>query len=139
MLCVRRSIGKFVFVANYGSGSVSAFALGSGGELQSRTSNIQHAGKSVDPGRQEGPHAHCIMTDPTNKYVCAVDLGLDQVVIYSLDGASGTLTSTNNPFKASPGFGPRHLAFHPNGNMLLSFTKWHRSCLPALGMQPQVP
>lgn len=107
--------GKFAFVANYGSGSVSAYSLGASGELLASVSNIQHVGKSVDPARQEGPHAHCIMIDPTDKYVCAVDLGLDQVVIYSLDRSTGALTNTGNPFKATPGFGPRHLAFHPNG------------------------
>lgn len=107
--------GKFAFVANYGSGSVSAYSLGASGELLASVSNIQHVGKSVDPARQEGPHAHCILIDPSDKYVCAVDLGLDQVVIYSLDRTAGALTNTGKPFKATPGFGPRHLAFHPNG------------------------
>jgi 6-phosphogluconolactonase len=107
--------GQFAFVANYASGSVSAYSLGSEGELLANVSNIQHFGKSVDASRQEGPHAHCILVDPSGKYVCAVDLGLDQIVIYKLDRISGALASTGNPFKAMAGFGPRHLAFHPNG------------------------
>jgi 6-phosphogluconolactonase len=107
--------GNFAFVANYGSGGISAYALGSAGELLARTSNIQHVGRSVHPTRQEGPHAHCILVDPSDKYVCAIDLGLDQIVIYSLDRRTGALTDVGRPFKATPGFGPRHLAFHPNG------------------------
>ncbi len=107
--------GKFAFVANYGSGSVSAYSLGEQGELLAQVSNIQHMGRSVDPARQEGPHAHCILIDPSEKYVCAVDLGLDQVIIYALDRGTGELKNTGEPFKATPGFGPRHLAFHPNG------------------------
>ncbi len=107
--------GEFAFVANYGSGSISAYPLGPAGELLSCASNIQHAGKSVDASRQEGPHAHCILVDPSDNYACAVDLGLDQIIIYAIDRHSGTLVSTGRPFKAKPGFGPRHLAFHPNG------------------------
>ncbi len=68
-----------MFVANYGSGSVSAFALGSNGELKSSTSNIQHSARAFDPGRQEGPARALHHDGPTNKFVCAVDLGLDQV------------------------------------------------------------
>jgi len=107
--------GELAFVANYGSGSISAYSLGPSGELLSIVSNIQHIGKSVDKSRQEGPHAHCILVDPSDKYACAIDLGLDQIVIYTIDRRSGTLTSTGKPFKATLGFGPRHLAFHPNG------------------------
>ncbi len=107
--------GKFAFVANYGSGSISAFSLAPNGELITPVCNIQHLGKSIDASRQEGPHAHCILVDPSDKYVCAVDLGLDQVVIYALDRSTGDLVSTGKPFNATPGFGPRHLAFHPNG------------------------
>ncbi len=107
--------GKFAFVANYGSGSISAYTLGSNGELVEQVCNIQHAGKGVEDSRQAAPHAHCILSDPSDKYVCAVDLGLDQVVIYALDLRTGTLTNTGKPFNAQPGFGPRHLAFHPDG------------------------
>lgn len=107
--------GKFAMVANYSSGSISVFPIDSNGQLQPATANVQHVGKSANPQRQEGPHAHCIMTDPSDKFVCAVDLGMDQVVIYALDRSNGSLKPTGEPFKATPGFGPRHLAFHPSG------------------------
>lgn len=111
--------GEFAFVANYGSGSISAYSLGSSGELLTKVSSIQHVGKSVNPSRQEGPHAHCILIDPSDRYVCAVDLGLDQIIIYAIDRDTGALMTTGNPLKATPGFGPRHLAFHPNGKNAL--------------------
>ncbi len=106
--------GEFAFVANYGSGSISAFSLAPTGELLTCVSNLQHVGKSVDVSRQEGPHAHCILADPSDQYVCAVDLGIDQIVIYAIDRRNRTIANTQKPFKATPGFGPRHLAFHPN-------------------------
>ena len=108
--------GKVALVANYGSGSIASLPIGNDGALGELASNIQHEGKSADPQRQEGPHAHCIMTDPSNRYVCAVDLGLDQVLVYQLDVSTGKLTpKPEGNFRAKPGSGPRHLAFHPNG------------------------
>lgn len=107
--------GQYVFVANYGSGSICAIRIQPDGRLGEMTSHQQHVGKSVDPRRQQGPHAHCIMADPSDQFVCAADLGLDQVIIYRLERASGELKPTGNPLKVSPGNGPRHLAFHPDG------------------------
>ena len=69
--------GKVLLVANYGSGSIASLPLKDDGSLSPVASGIQHVGKSVNPNRQEGPHAHCIMNDPSNNLVCAVDLGLD--------------------------------------------------------------
>jgi 6-phosphogluconolactonase len=41
---------------------------------------------------------------------------LDKVMIFKFNSAKGTLTPANPPFVAvTPGSGPRHIAFHPNG------------------------
>jgi 6-phosphogluconolactonase len=108
--------GKVALVANYGSGSIASLPIAADGKLLAAVSTIQHAGKSVNPQRQEGPHAHCIMTDPSNRYVVAVDLGLDQVLVYALDAATGKLDpQPAGNYHAKPGNGPRHIAFHPSG------------------------
>src|SRR5205085_9358129 len=79
-------------------------------------SMIQHAGSSVNPSRQEGPHAHSINLDAANRFALACDLGLDRIFIYRFDPAQGTLTPHDPPAVATaPGAGPRHLAFHPSG------------------------
>jgi len=44
------------------------------------TDFVQHAGKSIDPKRQQGPHAHCITLDAANHFVFVCDLGLDQIL-----------------------------------------------------------
>jgi len=108
--------GRCVLVANYGSGSVAALPLGIDGKLGEPASTIQHQGSSVNPQRQSGPHAHFITTDAAGRFALACDLGLDKVLVYRLDAASGSL-KPNVPPAASvtPGLGPRHLAFHPNG------------------------
>ena len=108
--------GQCVVVANYGGGSVEALPIKADGSLGAPGTFIQHEGTSVNKSRQEGPHGHCIVVDPTQKFALACDLGLDNVLIYKLDPAQATLTPNDPPFAAlAPGSGPRHLAFHPNG------------------------
>jgi 6-phosphogluconolactonase len=108
--------GKDVLVANYGSGSVAVLPIQPDGRLGPATAFIQHEGKSANPQRQEGPHAHSINVDATNRFAFAADLGLDKILVYRFDAARGTLTP-NDPAAATidPGSGPRHFAFHPNG------------------------
>ena len=114
-LVVDRS-GKCVLVANYGGGSVASLPIGEDGKLAKAASAIQHQGASVNPRRQESPHAHSINVDPGNRYAVAADLGLDKVLVYRLDAAKGTLTPNDPPSTSvAPGAGPRHFAFHPTG------------------------
>ncbi len=109
--------GKNVLVANYGSGSVACLPIQADGSLSAASSFIQHQGKSVDSGRQEGPHAHSINLDHANQFAIVADLGLDRVFVYKLDAGNGTLTPNEPPFATvAPGSGPRHFAFHPNGH-----------------------
>lgn len=108
--------GKCVLVANYGSGSVAVLPILPDGRLGEPTAVIQHEGKSVNPQRQEGPHAHSVNLDAANRFAFVADLGLDKVLIYRFDGNKGTLTPNDPPFAAvASGAGPRHFAFHPNG------------------------
>ena len=107
--------GKYVFVANYSSGNILSIALDDNGGLREIVSNQQHEGRSVNQRRQQGPHAHCVLPDPSNNFVCAANLGLDQVLIYEFDQQTGALRSTEHPLRIAPGGGPRHLTFHPDG------------------------
>ena len=108
--------GKYLFTANYGSGSVAAFPIHADGSLGEATGFVQHVGSSVNKSRQEGPHAHSMVADPTGKYVLAADLGLDKILVYKLDANKGTLLPNDPPFaRVAPGSGPRHIAFSRNG------------------------
>jgi 6-phosphogluconolactonase len=108
--------GKTLLCANYGSGSVSAFAVQDDGRLRDPPVLIQHHGSSVDPRRQRGPHAHGVFLSPDNRFLFVPDLGLDQVMSYRLDAANSSIAPNDPPFaKVPPGYGPRHFAFHPKG------------------------
>lgn len=108
--------GRHALVANYGSGSVAAFPVAEDGRLVDRPGVARHAGSGPNRERQEAPHAHSIFADATGRRVYAADLGIDRVVIYTLDEASGALAAgPAEPGRVAPGAGPRHLAFHPSG------------------------
>lgn len=106
--------GQYALVANYGGGSVAILPIREDGSLGAATDFVQHEGSSVNPGRQGGPHAHSIMVSPNNKHALAPDLGIDKVLIYAIDHDKGTLVA-QTPAEIAPGSGPRHLAFHPDG------------------------
>lgn len=104
--------GKWLFTANYNSGSVAAFPIHDDGTLGEASSFVQHTGSSADKSRQKGPHAHDVTISPDNRFVLVNDLGLDEILIYRLDASKGTLTPNDPPFgKVAPGSGPRHFAF----------------------------
>jgi len=108
--------GRFLLVSNYSGGSVSVIAIREDGRLGELTDLVQHKGSSINPERQEGPHPHSILLDPSNRYAFVPDLGLDKIMIYRFDSVHGKLEPNDEPWVSiRPGAGPRHFTFHPNG------------------------
>ncbi len=108
--------GKCLFTAQYGTGSVCAFPLNADGTIGTRTAHVRHTGSGPNRQRQDGPHPHFVITDPTNQYLMVPDLGSDQVVIYKTDLAKGTI-APHGAGRTPAGAGPRHMKFHPNGKL----------------------
>jgi 6-phosphogluconolactonase len=107
--------GRLVLVANYGGGSVAALPILADGRVGEATDFVQHQGSSVNPDRQEGPHAHSVTIDPGNRYAFVADLGLDKILIYKLDLERGKLIPNDPPCaQTAPGAGPRHFDVHPS-------------------------
>ena len=107
---------QFAAAANYSSGSVSLLPIGENGRLDPASDSHQHTGSGVNPARQEGPHAHCAVWDPTNRYLFVADLGIDKIMSYQLDMEGKQLIPNQTPYlEMPPGSGPRHLTFHQNG------------------------
>jgi 6-phosphogluconolactonase len=109
---------KVLLVANYTGGNVTVLPIRPDGTLGMVMDVEQHEG-SGPKEQQKGPHAHCIMLDRNERYAFASDLGIDKVMIYRFDRATGKLTPAQQPFaELKSGAGPRHLTFHPNGKYL---------------------
>ncbi|MYS39275.1 6-phosphogluconolactonase (cycloisomerase 2 family) [Streptomyces sp. KhCrAH-43] len=105
--------GRWLFSANYTSGSVAVHSLAEDGSVGERTDLVAHSSPAPGPG-QDGPHAHQIVTAPDGDHILAVDLGNDTVYTYRLDETEGTLEQVSYA-ALRPGAGPRHLTFHPDG------------------------
>ena len=103
--------GSVVLVANYAGGSVALLSIQPDGALAPAAQVVQHTGQGPNAERQEAPHAHCILADPSNRFVLAADLGADRVFVYRLDGKLVHVEGGDAVMR--PGAGPRHIAFHP--------------------------
>ena len=106
--------GKVVLVANYAGGNVALLPLKEDGTLSPATDVEQHTRNGPSPAGREAAHAHCIIADPSNRFVLATDLGLDRVFLYRLDVEGKSLRRVDGGDAVMhSGAGPRHLAFHP--------------------------
>ena len=109
--------GQYLFAASYTSGNFQVFRILPDGSIGAMTDNFQSVGNGTgpNPARQEGPHAHQIITDLDGNHVFGVDLGADKVNLWNLDQGAGTLNPNVVPFAGiASGSGPRHMAFHPD-------------------------
>ena len=117
--------GKFVLVANYVGGNVAVLPAGRDGGLNDATDVQQFRGSSID-ARQEGPHAHCIVLDHSNRFAYACDLGTDRIMIFRFDSRRGKLIPSKSPWvQLKPGAGPRHLTFDPGGKYAYVINELH--------------
>ncbi len=124
--------GRYAFVANYIGGSVAVLPIDANGKLDSAIQVIHHQGhvgakRATDAPRgsfaisgHDTPHAHMVAAAPDNRFVLVTDLGQDRIYIYRFDVRTGKLSSSSGtPVVTVPtGDGPRHFAFHPNGQWL---------------------
>ena len=113
--------GKFVLLANFGSGSISVVRVNDDGSLGQQTAFVQHLGHgSPDVPVQSGPHPHTILVSPDNRYVIVSDLGVDKVFIYRFDESTGMLSPLDPPFAAvEPGGRPAPVSFRSCGALWL--------------------
>lgn len=125
--------GRFLFVANYFGGSVAVLPVLADGRL-GQASDVKRDSGKIGPARaknapsgsfafsgHDSTHAHMIQADPSGRFVLHVDLGLDTIYVWQFDDEHGKLTpALNHEVTLSPGDGPRHFHFHPNGKWFYS-------------------
>jgi 6-phosphogluconolactonase len=122
--------GKFVFVANFGGGTVAVFPVAANGALSGASDvrpsvGARHRARAVDdpPGQfamsdHDGPHPHMVAPDPSGQFVIANDAGLDLTLVWRFDLQAGRLLPAEVPIIAAPsGSAPRNFVFHPNGRV----------------------
>ncbi len=102
---------KWLMVANYSSGTVSALPLNVDGSIGAIAQVIQHEGKSADTIRQEKAHAHSAIFSPDEHYLLCADLGMDKEMIYKFNTSAEQPLGTKDSAVITPGSGPRHIVF----------------------------
>lgn len=111
--------GKKLVTSNYTGGNLSIFNILEDGSISEMIQRIQHEGSSTFPGRQTAPHAHSAKFSSNGKLLFAADLGTDELRIYQVWPGDKPLTTYSQPFvKFTPGSGPRHFDFSPDGNFM---------------------
>ncbi|ROS78810.1 beta-propeller fold lactonase family protein [Cellulomonas sp. PhB143] len=100
-----------VWVANYGSGSVSRLPVDDGGAFAGATRTDRHTGSGPREDRQEGPHAHFV--GRVDDEVWSADLGTDRLVRYAPDG------TVVGEVALPAGSGPRHFVTVPGAVLVV--------------------
>jgi 6-phosphogluconolactonase len=105
---------SYLFVANYTSGSVAVIKLDVNGIPETVTDTLVFKSDTLKTS-----HAHMILNDPAGKKVYVTDLGLDRIIVYNFDTATGKLIQAENGLVQLPdGIGPRHFTFNADGSIL---------------------
>ncbi|KAK3936649.1 Lactonase, 7-bladed beta-propeller-domain-containing protein [Diplogelasinospora grovesii] len=101
----------FIAAAEYDPSSISTWKLPITGNAQAvQKMTFTMNGRGPNASRQDKPHPHSVLPDPTGKFLLSPDLGADLIRIFSIDATSGKLTACTAA-QAGPGDGPRHGAF----------------------------
>lgn len=77
--------GRYLYVAGYHDGKVTVVHTHRDGSLGSIMDGVFHTGLGSVAERNFRPHVNCVRPTPDNKYLCAVDNGIDQVKIYRIN------------------------------------------------------
>jgi 6-phosphogluconolactonase len=108
---------KWLFCANYSEGSVSVFPLNPDGTIEPICCHQIHSGSGPHPIRQTQAHVHFLSFTPDGEYLCAIDLGMDQIVGYLIqENENSDILCPAFTSQLAPQIGPRHLVFSPDGN-----------------------
>ncbi|KAK3674313.1 hypothetical protein LTR78_005782 [Recurvomyces mirabilis] len=102
---------RAIALAHYTGSAVTSWLLEGGGHFE-LNQNIPFtlSGPTPNPARQDAPHEHEAILDPTGQYILVPDLGADLVRVFSWDIETLKLKELS-PLKAAAGSGPRHAAF----------------------------
>jgi len=105
---------KHLLLANYSGSSVTVVKLDEEGIPVEITDSISFTGPD---GKVS--HPHMISFDPAGRRAYLTDLGLDRIVIYDFDNATGRLKEKPGGIVSlEEGSGPRHFVFSADGSMM---------------------
>ena len=123
--------GRYLLSAYYGAGVAAVHAIDGHGAV---------GGAPVE-WRATSRGAHCIQTDPSNRFVLlphiAGEVGTNLIYLFRFDATTGRL-APNSPPTVTPGegAGPRHYCFHPSRDVVY-FSNEQGSSVTAYDLDPR--
>lgn len=106
---------RYLFVGGHHDGRVSMMRLCEDGSIGEIADGVFHKGMGRSIAQRNFiPHVDCVKLTPDQKFLCAVDNGLDQVKIYRVDYEKGKLELIDivrGPIESAP----RMIRFSKNG------------------------
>lgn len=127
--------GRNLLTVNWSSGSLVCFALAADGSLGQRTAFIgpgpiaaapvpttvpaDPLARPAEAAPQGRNKPHIVVLSPSEAFAIVAEIDADRCVVYRFHADQGTLIP-HSTAESDPGAGPRHLAFHPNGQALYS-------------------
>lgn len=105
---------RFIVCAGYHDGKVTVLRIEENGEVGTIVSEVFHHGMGSVAEKNFRPHVSCVKFTPDEKYLCAVDYGLDHVKVYSFDNMNGKL-SLVDIIRCEIESAPRRMCFSNNG------------------------
>lgn len=105
---------EFLFVAGYHDAKITVLRLNSDGSVGEITDEIFHTGLGNIVERSFMPHVSCVKMTRDNKFLCACDLGMDQVKVYELNHTTGKIKLVDMIHSAIDS-APRYIKFRKDG------------------------
>jgi len=88
--------GRFLFSAGHYDGTVTVIKLNEDGSLGEVVEVIYHKGLNIGVAKRGAePHVISLKLTPDERFICAVDSGLDRIYIYEIDYLTGKLEEVN--------------------------------------------
>lgn len=106
--------GRYLYVGGYHDGKVTVVHTHQDGRLGSLMDGVFHRGLGSVAERNFRPHVNCVRPTPDNKYLCAVDNGIDQVKIYRINKTRNKLELVDI-LRCPRESGPRIIRFSDDG------------------------
>ncbi|SCH15063.1 6-phosphogluconolactonase [uncultured Ruminococcus sp.] len=112
--------GNLLFASCYGTGEVLVLQFDSFNQTLRLIDKLIFTGSGPNLERQLSSHPHSVYFSPRQNIAVVSDLGSDAVNILSIDCQTVRVA---NQWQSYPGSGPRHFAFHPNGQWAYLLTE----------------
>lgn len=114
---------RFLFVAGYHDGKLTALQLKDDGAIGDITDEIYHKGLGSVAERNFRPHINCARMTHDNKYLLVADQGMDHVNVYSLDPKKGKLKLAD-VLRSELESAPRHIKISRDGRFIYILHEW---------------